>query len=462
MNRIALARRALLLTLVASLAACSVFAPAPPRDDGPPPIVFVHGNGDSAAMWSTTIWRFESNGWPRARLRAIDLPYPLARDADDKPQPGRSSNAEQVKQLAAEVDQVLKTTGARQVVLVGSSRGGVTMRSFIANGGAGKVSHAILGGTPNHGVWSNPAVRPTSEFNGASPLLTALNNQGGPGIEITPGPKWMTIRSDANDKYAQADGTWIGAKGTPTNVTAAGPELKGAENVVIAGLDHRETALSPKAFAAMYRFVTGRTPQTTSVVAEPTVVLDGIVSGMGPGNDPAKGKDPTNLPLAGATVEVYRTDARTGERAGPALHRRVVAADGRWGPFTVDNQSALEFVVAAPGYATTHVYRSPFARSSTVVNLRAERVVDADRDAPAVVGLIRPRGYFGIPRDQVVLDGLNPPAGIPAGVAGVASAKVRLADATPRTVVGEFNGERIAGLSWPTAGNHVVWLELRD
>jgi len=50
-----------------------------------PPIVFVHGNGDTAALWITTMWRFESNGWPRARLHAIDLPYPLARDDDGKP-----------------------------------------------------------------------------------------------------------------------------------------------------------------------------------------------------------------------------------------------------------------------------------------------------------------------------------------------------------------------------------------
>jgi triacylglycerol lipase len=59
-----------------------------------PPIVFVHGNGDTAALWQTTLWRFESNGWPRERLHAIDMPYPLARDDDSKAQPGRSSTAE--------------------------------------------------------------------------------------------------------------------------------------------------------------------------------------------------------------------------------------------------------------------------------------------------------------------------------------------------------------------------------
>src|SRR5690242_4574734 len=33
-----------------------------------PPILFVHGNGDSSALWITTLWRFESNGYPRERL----------------------------------------------------------------------------------------------------------------------------------------------------------------------------------------------------------------------------------------------------------------------------------------------------------------------------------------------------------------------------------------------------------
>ena len=34
-----------------------------------PPIIFVHGNGDHAALWLTTLWRFESNGVPSDRLR---------------------------------------------------------------------------------------------------------------------------------------------------------------------------------------------------------------------------------------------------------------------------------------------------------------------------------------------------------------------------------------------------------
>ena len=104
-----------LLTLAASalLSACAGIAPA----SAPPPIVFVHGNGDTAALWTTTPWRFESNGWPRERLHAIDVPYPLSRDDDAKPQDGRTSTTEHMQFLSAEVDKVLKATGASKVVL---------------------------------------------------------------------------------------------------------------------------------------------------------------------------------------------------------------------------------------------------------------------------------------------------------------------------------------------------------
>ena len=460
-----LGRRAWLGVAAALLVACAQgpTVPPPAAAEPLPPIVFVHGNGDTAAQWSTTVWRFESHGWPAERLHAIDLPYPLARDADDVPQPGRTSAAEHMQFLAAEVDKVLHATGARQVVLIGNSRGGNAIRNYIANGGgAAKVSHAVLGGTPNHGVWADAAFRTTNEFNGAGPLLTALNNQSGPGIETTPGVRWMTVRSDGNDKFAQPDGVWIGAKGRPTNVTAAGPELKGALNVVFNGIDHRETSYGPLAFAAAYRFITGRDPTSTAIKPEATVMLDGKVSGQGVDNDPTKGSFATNLPLAGASVDVYVTNPSTGERQGPARWRKTVGADGRWGPFVADGKQAYEFVVAAPGYAVTHIYRSPFARSSAYVHLRAERLADADKSAGAVVAMVRPRGYFGVPRDSIMLDGQSPPAGIPTGVAGVASARTKLPAEAPRSVVGEFNGERITGRTWPAAENHTVLLELHQ
>jgi triacylglycerol esterase/lipase EstA (alpha/beta hydrolase family) len=113
-------RRTWLLATAALLNACAAKAPA----DTPPPIVFVHGNGDSAALWLTTAGRFESNGWPRERLHAIKLPYPLARDADDKPQPGRSSTTKHMQFLATGVEHVLAPiiNLASMAGLSGSSR----------------------------------------------------------------------------------------------------------------------------------------------------------------------------------------------------------------------------------------------------------------------------------------------------------------------------------------------------
>jgi len=471
MSHLPVGRRAAVLLLgaaaLALLGACAPMKPgaeaaagADADADQPPPIVFVHGNGDTAALWITTQWRFESNGWPRERLHAIHLPYPLARDADDKPQPGRTSTTDHRNYLAAEIDKVLAATGAKQVVLYGNSRGGNAIRSFIANGGAAKVSHAILGGTPNHGVRNDPNAAIGNEFNGAAPFLQALNNQGSPGVEITPGPRWMTLRSDNNDKFAQPEGTWIGARGKPTGVSYDSPALRGAENVVLPGADHREVSFGPAAFAAAYTFITGRAPATIEIKPERLVVLNGQVSGLGLGNQPSSGSFVNNLPLAGATVEVYATDPATGERQGVARWRKTVGADGLWGPFEASGTQRYEFVISAPGYATTHIYRQPFARSSSIVHLRATLLAQADADAGSVLTLTRPRGYFGLPRDRVVFDGRDPAPGVPSGVAGLSVSKIKLPTQALRPVVAEFNGQQLVGRNWPAAEQRTVWLEL--
>ena len=429
-------------------------------EETPPPIVFVHGNGDTAALWLTTAWRFETNGWPRDRLHALDLPLPLARDDDGVAQPGRSSATELALRLQAEVARVSRIHGGAKVVMVGNSRGGLAIRNYIANfGGAALVSHAILGGSPNHGVWANAALRPGSEFNGAGPFLTALNSPPGasPGIEVTPGVRWLTIRSDQNDKFAQPDGVWMGAKGMPTGVTYDGPALGGATNVILRERDHREVSYHAEAFTETYRFVTGRSPATTEIAEEPAPTLNGTVTGFAGGSQ-------TNLPVPGATVEIFAVEPTTGARIGPAKHRATVGDDGRWGPFSTDARTYLEFVITAPGHAITHIYRTPFPRSSDLVHLRAERSLKAEGRPAAVVILTRPRGYFGLPRDEVVLDGKNPPAGIPAGVAGVSTTRLELTEGAGRSVSAKFRSgaisEQLTGVAWPAEENRLVFLEL--
>jgi len=440
------------------LAACAVTPTTTQR----PPIVFVHGNGDSAALWQTTIWRFESNGWPRERLFAFDQPMPLARDNDAVAQPGRSSTAEAMAFLRAEVDRVVKSTGAEKVILVGSSRGGNTIRNYVQNGGDRVVSHVVLGGNPAHGIFAIPGFNEGSEFSALSPFLKQLNAPKWPnGDEVTPGVRWLTLRSDSNDKYAQPEGTWIGAPGKPTNVSHDGPALKGATNLVLPRADHRETAFSPAAFDAMWRFLTGEAPHTLQPVAESVIALSGRVTGMGlDALAPASGNFTNNLPIAGARVTVFAVARDTGVRRGAAVWDRAVGSDGRWGPFVAEADTSYEFVVSAPGYATTHIYRSPFPRSSSVVNLRPERVATADQDAKALVIFTRPRGYFDAQRDTMRFDGQSTLPGVPPRGAGVSSSKLKLSADAQRSVTAEFNGERLAGLSWPLAQGHVSVLEL--
>ncbi|HSV52313.1 MAG TPA: alpha/beta fold hydrolase [Burkholderiaceae bacterium] len=414
-----------------------------------PPIVFVHGNGDSASVWQTTIWRFESNGWPRERLHAIDLPLPTARDVDTKEQTGRSSTAEHMAFLMAEVEKVRARTGGGPVVLIGNSRGGLAIRNYVQNGGgAAVVSHAVLAGVMNHGVQAVKGFNEGNEFSGTGPFISSLNApKNAAGDEVAGAVKWLTIRSDNNDKYAQPDGLWLGARGTATNITFASPELKGATNVVIPRVDHRETAFSPASFDAMYRFITGRAPARVDILPEDRVVLSGKVSAAG-----------TNIGLPGASLNVFAIDAVTGERRGNVAFSRTIAADGQWGPFPADKQTRYEFAISAPGYATTHVYRSPFPRSSTVINFRPERVPEADKHAPALLLMTRPRGYLDPVRDKMAFGGQSPPPGAVLG-AGVSTSRIK-PTGLPRAVVAEFNGERVVGRSWPLAENHVSVLEL--
>ena len=274
-----------------------------------PPVLFVHGNGDHAALWMTALWRMESNGVPRDRMSAINFTDPLARADDTKAEPNKSSTEDQRRELGEAVQELKRRTGAPRVALVGNSRGGYSIRGLIRNGGSADVSHAVLCGVPNHGVYAWDAGL-NNEFNGKGPFLRGLNEGES---EVTPGTAFLTLRSDGMDKYAQEDGRFVGKPGTPTGVTAEGPALKGATNLVLGAVDHRETAYSPRAFREIYKFIAGREPDRIAIAPEAEVRLSGLVTGT-------PGGIQTNRPVAGASVEIYRVSADSGERIGSAIH----------------------------------------------------------------------------------------------------------------------------------------------
>ena len=192
------------------------------------------------------------------------------------------------------------------------------------------------------------------------------------------------------------------------------------------------------------------------------MLLNGKVVGLGLNpQDAQSGNFVNNLPLQGAKLSIYETDTHTGQRRGAAVHQSSISTDGHWGPFKANSRTAYEFELTADGYATTHIYRSPFPRSSNVIHLRPERMAAADRTTQAMVIWTRPRGYFDASRDHMLLNGKTDIPGVIKGVsAGNSSAKIRIDEFPQREVSAEFNSEKIKALTWPASQGHVTVLEL--
>ena len=126
------------------------------------------------------------------------------------------------------------------------------------------------------------------------------------------------------------------------------------------GQTHVEANVSAESFDRQYRFFTGRAPTTTAIVPEAPeqVKISGYALNL-----------QTNVPNAGAAAQVWELDSTTGARVGAAPAATfTVAANGSWGPVSVDGRRHYE-ITAARGDMTAHYYFQPFVRSSDFVHL---------------------------------------------------------------------------------------------
>ncbi len=392
------------------------------------PIIFVHGNGDDATKWLPVIWMFESNGYPADRLHAIRLTDPMARRDNSKPEAFRSSTTDQAAELSAMVTRVLLETKAEKVALVGSSRGGMTIRNYLKNaGGAAVVSHAVLCGTPNHGVLAMDT-NLDMEFNAKGHFLRQLNE----GSEVIAGVKFLTLRSDKLDKFAQA------------NVGFDGPALQGAENVVLPGLDHREVAFHPLAFAEMYRFLTGKAPERTKPVAEDMPKLAGVVTSFA-------GMAPTNRPLAGVRVQVFGLAAESAERLATPMLDQTTDESGAWGTLAAKPDQTYEFVLSKDGRSVSY-FMTGLLRSTKLLNFRFV----PQAEGPGVT-VHRPQGYLSKDRDPVTVNGA-PVATLQPGVPTLDAVRIKTAESPLRIQLrGETLVVRPATASNETHIAELVW-----
>jgi len=368
-------------------------------------IVFVPGNGEDSGMWRTLFWRFESNGVSRNQLFAFDPTFPAARSAmgtdDTSPVPNRSSTQNEVEELAAFIKQAFEASGAQSVALVGHSRGGLAIRNYLKQYGAKQISHVILAGTPNLGLVRVPG-NLMNEFNGLGPFISGLNAV--PVANYAP-TRFLTVRSQGSDPFYQADGRYLGLLGRPTGITPEAASLPGAENIAFDGFDHLQTALHPLAFAAMFKFLTGREPDT-EIVESPALKIEGRVF------DVDQEGIPVNRVPEGARVSAFVVDAATGSRLGGVLPATASGRDGRWGPVMPKSSQFLEIELATAEHGTTHLYYPPFPRSSDIVNIRpvSRKAVDAivpgqKLAEPCFAMMRRSTAYFGPARDKFDIDG---------------------------------------------------------
>jgi len=416
------------------------------------PILLLHGGSGSAAQWIPTIWRLESNFYPRARIFAADLRLPTARRVDALREVGRSSAEEATAQITQEIARVLRGTNAERLSVVAQGRAGNLVRNHMRLTGGAHIRVAVLCGAPSHGAIASDTHMVGSEYNGHSRFVRLLNAQPG---GVAPGATVVTLASDRNDLYAQPDGRFLGLPGVETGIGFDAPALKGATNFVLQGADHLETGFSPEAFIAIWRAITGELPQTVEPRAEVRPVLNGRITGW-------EGGVPTNIPIAGARLRVFALDPASGQRIGEPLHARTTATDGAWGPMDGDSEVPMEFEVTARGYPTTHIYRAPLRRSTEHLHLRPHLPTPADTPggtAPgALVLLTRVSGFFDYARDAILLNGSRVD-GAP-DVPHESTLRLALPAEGPRAVPAEYNGERIVGVTWPMAERHVTVIEI--
>ena len=405
------------------------------------PVIFVHGNGDDASRWIATRWLFESNGYPADRLFAIRFHDPVARIDDTREEANRSGTAQAMDELGRYVQDVLHRTGAEKVVLVGSSRGGLTIRNYVQNGGGSAFVHAeVLCGTPNHGVNASATNR-GNEFNGQGEFLSKLNQPGTDGSEVTAGVRTLTLRSDRFDKYAQPTGVGLGRPDAATGITFEGPALRGAENLVLPGQDHREVAFSNEAFAAMFRFITGHPAATLTVRPQQSPTLSGLVTGFA-------GAAATNNALPGIHLRV--AEVRSGA-ADKQVYETTTGADGAWGPFRADPRAEYSFDLESDGRHVLY-FLPPLPRSTDALNLRFVPPSPVRNRSESTLLISRPRGYFSRERDPVRIDG-QPTQAEPAGLP-VSDSFVVDEPATVDTVSVTLRGETV--LAHPSASDKVL------
>ena len=180
----------LVLALVVTLVVRAVTRAGPVPQDQPGPVLLVPGYGGRTASLDPLAAALRTEG------RAVTV-VSLVGD-------GTGDLDAQAAHLADVADQVLQTSGAPSVDVVGYSAGGVVVRLWVRDhGGDAQARRVLTLGSPQHGT-SVAALG--AEVAGGCPVAceqllpdSALLRRLNAGDETPAGPAWATVRSDDDE-----------------------------------------------------------------------------------------------------------------------------------------------------------------------------------------------------------------------------------------------------------------------
>jgi pimeloyl-ACP methyl ester carboxylesterase len=312
------------------------------------PIIFVHGFTGSGAQFESQQLRFVENGYPQDYVGVFEYDSTF----------GLAPQAQVMTNLDAYLAKVRAETRRPQLDLAGHSLGTAVLQGYLRSSTAR-----------------------------ASAVGHYVNIDGQTATSLPGGVATLAI--------------WAG-RGAP------GRSIAGATNVTVPDQTHVQSATSAETFAAMFRFLTGRDPQTTNVEPEASaqITIAGRVLNF-----------PQNIGFPGATLQIWEVAPATGQHATRTpLKSLVLPADGSWGPLLIMRGKHYEFVLLRQEASTQHFFLEPFRRSDHLVRLLAapaagglDTLVDKSSDHVALV-ISRNKelwGDEGAPKDVLAVNGTN-------------------------------------------------------
>ena len=177
------------------------------------PLLLIHGYQCNRGFWFWMRPRLEAAGWT-VTTHSME---PAWTEIDNY-----------AEGIARRIDEVLAATGARQVILIGHSMGGLACRTYLRAHGKGKVARMITLGSVHHGTrLARLGIGPNArQMRIGNPWLVALG-----ATEAVPLPQGSVSIYSCHDNYVYPQET--------------GSRLEGATNVAISGVSHLGMAFSP-------------------------------------------------------------------------------------------------------------------------------------------------------------------------------------------------------------------------